>query len=113
MKLQKDKWYVCIKSWSDDGWTKFRKGDLLRCEKDGELMDCYNVSHVFDDEWAGFLFREATDIERNIASATEVNLDEFMEDIMHFNPEDTLIGIYREGAYRMLKHIQANLTING
>ena len=45
MKLQKDKWYVCIKSWSDDGWCKFSEGDLLRCEKDNvitakELIGC-------------------------------------------------------------------------
>jgi len=114
MKLQKGKWYVCVKPWSDDGWTKFAEGDLLLCEKDDELTDCYGVSHLFlEDDEPERLFREATDIERNIASATEVNVDEFVEGVHYFEPQETLADIYRLGAEAMLCHIRARMSIKG
>lgn len=113
MKLQQGKWYVCIRNWSDDGWTKFYDGMLVQCEKDGVMIDCYGIGHWFDEAEAGITFREATDAERNIASATEVNVDEFMKDIGHFENTNTLNDIYRQGAEAMLRHIRANLSING
>lgn len=114
MKLQKGKWYVCIDAWSDDGWSKFVDGDLVLCEHDNELADCYGISHVFlEDDEPERNFREATEMERSIASATEVNIDEFMEAISYFAPEDTLLNIYRRGAEAMLRHIKAQLSIKG
>lgn len=113
MKLQQGKWYVCIRSWSDDGWCKFAEGDLVRCDNDGVVVDCYDIGHMFDEAEAGFLFREATDTERNIASATEVNVDEFMENIHHFENTDTLESIYRKGAEAMLRHIRTQMSIKG
>ena len=114
MKLQKGKWYVCIKSWADDGWCKFANGDLLRCENDDIMIDCYGIGHVFlEDDEPELIFREATETERNIASATEVNIDEFMEAISYFAPEDTLLQIYRRGAEAMLRHIKAQMSIKG
>ena len=38
MKLQKGKWYVCIKNWSDDGWTKFYDGMLVKCYNDDVII---------------------------------------------------------------------------
>ena len=113
MKLQKGKWYVCTKAWSDDGWTKFWEGSILLCGKDGELKDCYGITHVFPEKIAGALFREATTKERNIVSATEVNMDEFMEDIDFFDSGLSIKDIYRKGAEAMLQHIRANLSIKG
>lgn len=114
MKLQKGKWYVCIDAWSDDGWSKFVEGDLVRCENDDVMVDCYGTGHVFlEDDEPERIFREATDVERNIASATEVNVDEFMEGISYFEKTDTLADIYRHGAEAMLRHIKAQMSING
>lgn len=114
MKLQKGKWYVCIDAWSDDGWTKFADGDLVRCEHDDELTDCYGITHLFlEDDMPQLNFREATETESNIASATDVSIDEFVEGISYFEPETTLKEIYRAGADRMLKLIKAQLSIKG
>lgn len=114
MKLQKGKWYVCIDTWSDDGWSKFVEGDLVRCENDDVMVDCYGIGHMFlEDDEPERIFREATDVERNIASATEVNVDEFMEGISYFEKTDTLADIYRHGAEAMLRHIKAQMSING
>lgn len=114
MKLQKGKWYVCIDAWSDDGWSKFVEGDLVQCENDDVMVDCYGTGHVLlEDDEPERIFREATDVERNIASATEVNVDEFMEGISYFESETTLKEIYRAGADRMLKLIKAQLSIKG
>lgn len=113
MKLQKGKWYVCIRNWGNDGWTKFYDGMLVRCWNDGVMIDCYGYGHVFDEAEAGITFREATELERNIASATEVNMNEFMEDVTTFNNTDSLDDIYRMGAEAMLHHICVNLSIKG
>lgn len=113
MQLQKGKWYVCIKSWSDDGWCKFAEGDLLQCEYDNIMRDRYGITHLFVDDEVEQIFREATESESNIANATIVDMDEFMEDIGRFEPNTTLADIYRYGAERMLKHIREHLTING
>ena len=115
MKLQQGKWYVCIRNWSDDGWCKFYDGMLLRCDNDNEVKDVYDICHVFDEAEAGITFREATDTERNIASATEVNMDEFMKDRNHveIDPNTTLDGIYRMGAEDMLHHIKSQMSIKG
>ena len=111
MKLQQGKWYVCIRNWSDDGWTKFYDGMLLRCDKDNVMVDVYDIGQEFDEAEASITFREANDTERSIASATEVDMDEFMEDIRHFENTDTLEGIYRRGAEAMLRHIKAQMSI--
>ena len=115
MKLQQGKWYVCIRNWSDDGWTKFAEGDLVRCDNDNVMVDCYGIGQVFlEDDEPERIFREATDMERNIASATEVNINEFLSDrICSFDPEDTLLGIYRRGAEVMLHHIKTRMNIKG
>ena len=114
MKLEKGKWYVCIRNWGDDGWTKFYEGMLVQCCKDDEMTDVYDIRHLFvEDDMPERIFREATDLERNIVSATEVNIDEFMEDIEPFSPNDTLVDIYRRGANAMLRHIKAQLSIRG
>ena len=111
MKLQKGNWYVCIKNWSDDGWTKFYEGMLLLCEYDDELTDCYGITHLFVDDEPEQIFREATETERNIANATEVNIDEFMESVDYFDSSLSIKDIYRNGAEAMLRHIRANLNI--
>lgn len=114
MKLEKGKWYVCIHDWSDDGWTKFYEGTIIQCDKDDIMVDCYDIRHLFvEDDMPERIFREATDLERNIVSATEVNIDELMEDIEPFSPNDTLVDIYRRGAKAMLRHIKAQLSIKG
>lgn len=114
MKLQQGKWYVCIRNWSDDGWCKFYDGMLLRCNNDNEVKDVYNICHVFDEAEAGITFREATDTERNIASATEVNIDEFIkEEQPRFDSSDRLIDIYRCGAIDILRHIKSQMSIKG
>lgn len=114
MKLQKGKWYVCIKSWSDDEWCKFVEGDLLRCEHDDELKDCYGISHLFvEEDLPQIHFREATETERNIANATAIDMDEFMEGVHFFEPTDTLANIYRRGAEEMLRNIVLQLNIKG
>ena len=112
MRLKKDKWYVCIKDWSDDGWCKFREGDLVRCDNDDVMVDCYGTGHIFlEDNEPERTFREATETEYNIAKATEVNINEFIEDVNYFGTEDTLMDIYRRGAKDMLRHIRANLSV--
>jgi hypothetical protein len=58
-----------------------------------------------------FIFPELREI--NIASATEVNIDDFMEGISYFAPEDKLLNIYRRGAEAMLRYIKAQLSIKG
>ena len=114
MKLQKGKWYVCIRNWGDDGWTKFWEGNLIQCDNDDLMVDCYGHSHLFmEDDMPERIFREATDTERAIAGATEVNMDEFMEDRDCFSPEDTILDIYRHGAEAMLRHIREQLSIKG
>ena len=113
MKLQKGKWYVCIDAWSDDGWNKFMEGDLVQCEKDDVMTDYYGKEHMFKEEdKPERIFREANDVERNIASATEVNMDEFMDGIGYFvDKRDTLADIYRHGAEAMLRHIKSQMSI--
>ena len=113
MKIQKGKWYVCIEHWSDDGWCKFYKGTLLLCEKDDELKDIYGYSHQFNKDEAEKIFREATELERSIASGTEVNIDDVIKNISYFEPTQTIIEIYRMGAEKMLKFIRANLHVKG
>ena len=105
---------MCIRNWGDDGWTKFYEGTIVQCDKDDIMVDCYDIGHLFvEDDMPERIFREATDLERNIASATEVNIDEFMEDIDRFSPNNTLADIYRRGAEAMLYHIKAQLSIRG
>lgn len=111
MRLQKGKWYVCIKSWSDDGWTKFAEGDLLQCEHDDQMTDCYGITHLFVADEPDRTFREASINERNIASATEVNIDEFMESVDYFDTDLSTKDIYRKGAESMLRHIKARMSI--
>ena len=113
MKLQKGKWYVCIKSWSDDGWTKFWEGSIIQCVKDDELTDCYDISHLFVDDEPEQIFREATELECNIASATEVDMKEFVKEFGSFESEETLMNIYQKGAEDMLWHIRRILNIHG
>lgn len=113
MKLQQGKWYVCTRSWSDDGWTKYFEGSLVLCSKDGLMVDVYGIGHVFDEAEAGIFFREATDTERNIASATEVDMDDFLESVIYnFNEEDTLLDIYLRGAENMLMYIRSEMYVN-
>ena len=112
MKLQQGKWYVCVGDWSDDGWTKFYDGMLVRCDKDNVLVDAWGISHVFlEDDEPERIFREATDTERNIVSATEVNRDEFRMDVSHFEAGSTLKDIYRRGAEDMLQYIKRNMRV--
>ena len=66
-----------------------------------------------EDDYPERIFREATEIERNIASATEVNMEEFMKDVSHFENTCTLEDIYRQGAEDMLRHIKAQMSIKG
>jgi hypothetical protein len=90
------------------------EGELVRCENDDVMADCYGTEHVLlEDDEPEHIFREATDVERNIASATEVNMDEFMEDVSYFEKTDTLSDIYRHGAAALLRHIKAQMSING
>jgi hypothetical protein len=110
MKLEKGKWYVCINSWSDDGWCKFNEGDVVQCEHDDEIKDCYGVTHVFK-EHPEHIFREATESESNLANCTNVNIDEFVRDIDSFESQERIIDIYRYGAENMLKYIRSKLTV--
>ena len=77
------------------------------------MIDCYGIKHLFVDYEPEQLFREATIEERNIVSATEVNMKEFMKDRDYYSSEVTLHDIYRMGAEAMLQHIRANLSIKG
>lgn len=114
MRLQKGKWYVCVRHWGDDGWTKFREGDLLRCDSNDVMVDCYDIGHVFtEDDCPERIFREATEEERNIASATEVDMEDLMKDVGRFEGTDTLSDIYRAGAEAMLHCIRSQMNING
>ena len=112
MKLQKGKWYVCIKSWSDDGWTKFWEGCLLQCTKDDEMTDCYDVSHLFIDGEAEEIFREATAIESNIARSTEFDVNDLLEHMSAFDPNTTLIDIYKKGVLDAIERIRKQLSIS-
>ncbi len=62
LKLEKGKYYVATESWTDDGWTKFYKGVVLKCYKDDYLIDRFDIEHYFGDR-AGLYFRQATENE--------------------------------------------------
>ena len=47
LEIKKGEWYVCVNDWSDDGWTKFYKGDVLQAVDDYTFVDCYGFLHTF------------------------------------------------------------------
>lgn len=47
LEIKKGEWYVCTNDWSDDGWCKFAKGDVVQADEDGCFVDCYGNRHSF------------------------------------------------------------------
>ena len=47
LEIKKGEWYVCVNDWSDDGWSKFRKGDVLQAIDDYTFRDGYGIDHRF------------------------------------------------------------------
>ena len=47
LEIKEGQWYVCVNDWSDDGWSKFRKGDVVRAVRDNVFKDCYDIEHDF------------------------------------------------------------------
>lgn len=47
LEIKEGEWYVCTNDWSDDGWLKFGKGDVVRAVRDNVFKDCYNIEHDF------------------------------------------------------------------
>lgn len=47
LEIKKGEWYVCTNDWSDDGWCKFQKGDVVQAVEDYTFLDCYKIPKTF------------------------------------------------------------------
>ena len=76
-KITKGHWYECINDWSDDGWTKFRKGDICQASHDNRFMDCYGIEKDFSVDGICY-FRELKEDE--LPKFTKIDIDEFVDE---------------------------------
>lgn len=76
-KIIKGKWYECINDWSDDGWTKFRKGDICQAIRDNVVTDRYGILRDFSVSGVCY-FRELK--EEELPKYAKIDVDEFVDE---------------------------------
>ena len=90
LEIKKGEWYVCTNDWSDDGWLKFGKGDVVQATEDNVLKDCYDIEHDFSVDGICYFRPADKDEIPQYARLQDITLTEFEQALDDLNVEGEL-----------------------
>ena len=77
LEIKKGEWYVCTNDWSDDGWLKFQKGDMVQAVDDYAFLDCYGIKKTFRTDGICYFRPADKDEVPEYARLKDIELTEF------------------------------------
>ena len=87
LEIKEGEWYVCTNDWSDDGWLKFGKGDVVRAVRDNVFRDCYNIEHDFSVDGICYFRPADKDEIPEKYRLKDIELTEFEQALYDYNIE--------------------------
>ena len=87
LEIKKGEWYVCTNDWSDDGWCKFQKGDVVQAVDDYTFLDCYKIPKTFKTDGICYFRPADKDEIPEYARLKDIELTEFEKALSDYNIE--------------------------
>ena len=87
LEIKEGEWYVCTNDWSDDGWLKFGKGDVVRAVRDNVFKDYYNIEHDFSVDGICYFRPADKDEIPEKYRLKDIELTEFEQALYDYNIE--------------------------
>lgn len=88
LEIKKGEWYVCTNDWSDDGWCKFRKGDVVQAVDDYTFLDCYEIPKTFKTDGICYFRPADKDEIPEYARLKDIELTEFEQALSDYDIVD-------------------------